>query len=343
MWYNGGRNRDGRQPAGVVFHTVKFCDYYGFEYLEEKNSAVKILRVETDAAALPSGQLKTRLDAFREEIGKEPHMKIRVKENGPVYVAGLDSGSASTDAVIMDGDRQILGRAVVPTGSGAEKGADTALQAALDQAGIREKDLRALITTGYGRDHIGKGDGAVTEITCHAKGAHFLDPDARTVIDIGGQDSKVICIDEKGNVLNFVMNDKCAAGTGRFLEMQAAALNLTMPEMSERGLHWQKQVTISSMCTVFAESEVVSLVAENTALEDIIHGLNMAVAKKTSSLVKRAGGRGHCIMTGGVSRNQGVVECLKEVLKTDIAVPKDAQLAGAIGACLAALERLEKA
>lgn len=342
MWYNGGRSRRGNQPAGVIFHTVKFCDYYSFEYMEEKNSAVPLIRIETDSTPESSGQLKTRLSAFREELGMEKKMQIKKKEGRVVYVAGLDSGSASTDAVIMNEERNIVARAIVPTGGGAEKGAEKVLNMVLEQAGLKEEDLTAVITTGYGRASIGKGTSAVTEITCHARGANFLDPEARTVIDIGGQDSKVIRIDEKGNVLNFIMNDKCAAGTGRFLETQARALNLSMEEMSQLGLQWKNEVTISSMCTVFAESEVVSLVAANTPPADIIHGVNESVARKTASLVNRLGGQEAFVMTGGVSHNKGVVECLQDVLHTQINVPHDAQLAGAIGACLIALDSLEK-
>ena len=137
------------------------------------------------------------------------------------YTAGVDSGSSSTDAVILDGEGKIVGWSIVRTGAGASAGAKRALDEALRMAQLRREDLREIVTTGYGRDTIGIGDDTVTEITCHARGAHYLDPDVRTVIDIGGQDSKVIRVDEKGTVLGFVMNDKCAAGTGRFLEMMA--------------------------------------------------------------------------------------------------------------------------
>lgn len=341
MWYNGGINREGNQPAGVIFHTIKFCDYYSFEYMEEKNTRIPLMKIETDTTPESDGQLKTRLSAFREELGIEKNMKISEKKNRPVYVAGLDSGSASTDAVIMDENRKILARAIIPTGGGAEKGADTVMNQVLKQAGLRKEDLSAIITTGYGRDSIDNATSAVTEITCHAKGANYLDPLARTVIDIGGQDSKVIEIDEKGNVRNFIMNDKCAAGTGRFLETQARAMNLSMEEMSDLGTKWKNPVTISSMCTVFAESEVVSLIANNTPVQDIIHGLNESVARKTASLLQRLGGKGPFIMTGGVSHNRGVVDCLQEVLKDRIVIPEDAQLAGAIGACLIALDQIQ--
>ena len=160
----------------------------------------------------------------------------------------------------------------------------------------------------------------------------------RTIIDIGGQDSKVIRLDEKGNVKNFVMNDKCAAGTGRFLEMMARTLGLSLEEMSKAGLNWHKKVTISSMCTVFAESEVVSLIAQNQAVADIVHGLNDSVAAKTASLVSRLGLEEACMMTGGVAKNQGVVQALEERLGVPLYVKEEAQLCGALGAALFALE-----
>lgn len=362
--------------VGIICHTVKFCDYYGFAYRHSrKKSEVPLLKIETDCTPQSSGQLHTRLDAFHETIqagadasarknmdGKNVHEKEVSRmaasgKNAPekkavCYVAGVDSGSASTDAVILDQERRIVGSAVLPTGSQAASGAQKALAAALEQAGLQHSDLEAIVTTGYGRETTGITDGtgvssrpgisgtSVTEITCHARGAHFLYPKARTVIDIGGQDSKVIRIDESGAVMNFVMNDKCAAGTGRFLDMMARTLELSPSDMSELGLNWKSEVSISSMCTVFAESEVVSLIAQNTPTEDIIHGLNMAIAGKTISLVHRLGGEPSYIMTGGVAQNKGVVKALEEKLGEAVYVCKEAQLCGALGAALIALERI---
>lgn len=154
--------------------------------------------------------------------------------------------------------------------------------------GFAPEDMAAIVATGYGRANIPFATGAVTEITCHA-GRPPAPPEARTVIDIGGQDSKVICLDESGGVTNFVMNDKCAAGTGRFLELMARTLELNLDEMARVGLHWEQELTISSMCTVFAESEVVSLIADNHSAADIVHGLNQSVAAKTAALASRAG------------------------------------------------------
>lgn len=342
MWDNAGREAP-PGTAGVLYHTVKFCDYYGFEYLNRKQrEKVPLLKIETDCTPQSQGQLGTRLDAFAETIGAvaEKASPLAGERDGR-YVAGVDSGSTSTDAVILDRGGRICGRAILPTGAGAAAGAERALEQALRDAGAERDELAAVVTTGYGRKTVGLGDSSVTEITCHARGAHYLDPAVRTVIDIGGQDSKVIRVDGTGAVVNFVMNDKCAAGTGRFLDMMARTLELTLPEMSELGLHWSRPVNISSMCTVFAESEVVSLVAENTPAADVIHGLNQAVAAKTVSLARRLGGEPAYMMTGGVAQNRGVVAALEEKLGAPVTVSPEAQLCGAIGAALLGLEALE--
>lgn len=340
MLDSGTRNHASRPPAGIIYHTIKFCDYYGFEYSKLKSGKeVPLLKIETDCTPQSQGQLSTRLEAFAETLHAQISSPHPAAHPGSLLcVAGVDSGSASTDAVILDREGNILGRAVLPTGSGAASGAERALETALCEAGISRQSLSRIVTTGYGRRTVGLGGEAVTEITCHARGARFLNPRARTVIDIGGQDSKVILLDEDGNVTNFVMNDKCAAGTGRFLDKMAGTLELSLEEMSELGLHWKADVDISSMCTVFAESEVVSLVARNTAPADIIHGLNKAVAGKTAALVRRLGGGPEYVMTGGVARNRGVVAALEDKLGAPLFLSEDAQLCGAIGAALIGLE-----
>jgi predicted CoA-substrate-specific enzyme activase len=255
------------------------------------------------------------------------------------YVAGIDSGSASTDVVILDREGAIVSSEVVPTGGGAQRSAERSLAQALEKAGIARSDIAYVVATGYGRSFIDDGNESITEITCHARGAHHLDPDVRTIIDIGGQDSKVIRVDESGAVQNFVMNDKCAAGTGRFLEMMARTLDLSLEEMARLGMAWKHDLTISSMCTVFAESEVVSLVAENKAIPDIVHGLNNSVASKVATLVKRVGPEERFMMTGGVARNEGVVRALENRLGTSLAVYDEAQVCGALGAALFARDR----
>ena len=331
--------------AGIIYHTVKFCDFYSFEYADIKNHTdVPLLKIESDYTIQSSGQLLTRLEAFAESI--QPETLVQTgngdrKEKGQMgkgYFAGIDSGSTSTDVVILNKEHEIVTSIILPTGAGAAIGAERALSEALDKAGLQREDIDALVTTGYGRTAIKNGDKSITEITCHARGAHFLDPQVRTVIDIGGQDSKVIRLDENGAVANFVMNDKCAAGTGRFLEMMARTMEMDLDQMSECGLEFKEDITISSMCTVFAESEVVSLIAQNKATDDIVHGLNKAVAVKTAALAKRVGGEEKYMMTGGVSKNRGLVKTLEEKLGAKLVISEKAQLCGALGAALFAAD-----
>ncbi len=340
MMDHAGRKQLYNDPdlKGIVYHTVKFCDFYSFEYADIKeHTDVPLLKIESDYTLQSSGQLMTRLEAFAETITPEETVGKEIKM-GKGYFAGIDSGSTSTDVVILDKEKNMIAGIVLPTGAGAAVGAERALEEALKEAGLHREDIDALVTTGYGRTAIQAGDKSITEITCHAKGAHHLDPDVRTVVDIGGQDSKVIRIDENGAVENFVMNDKCAAGTGRFLEMMARTMEMDLDDMSETGLTYKEDITISSMCTVFAESEVVSLIAQNKETDDIVHGLNKAVATKTAALAKRVGGQEKYMMTGGVSKNKGLVKTLEEKLGTSLVIHKDAQLCGALGAALFALE-----
>ena len=336
---------------GIIYHTIKFCDYYGFEYASiKKNIKVPLLKIETDFTSQSAGQLLTRIQAFSETIEGSEDMdpekgiseEARKKmESGVYYVAGIDSGSTSTDVVILDQNGKIKSTMIIPTGGGAMMSAEKSLAAAVEKAGIQEEDIVRIVTTGYGRAYIDSGDDSITEITCHAKGAHYLNPNVRTIIDIGGQDIKAISIDEHGAVTNFLMNDKCAAGTGRFLEMMARTLGLSLEEMSVKGLEWKENIVISSMCTVFAESEVVSLVAQNKNVADIIHGLNVSVASKVGALAARLGKKnpGEYMMTGGVAKNQGIINALEEKLGTKLYICDEAQLCGALGAALFAYEK----
>ena len=325
---------------GIIYNTVKFCDYYGFDYADlKKQSPVPILKIESDYMPQPAGQLSTRLEAFSESLGllkKETVMEHTQPRAG--LFAGIDSGSTTTNMVVIDRDKHILASAIVRTGAKAQNGAKAALEEVCRQLSAQPGDFSAIMATGYGRSNIPFATGTKTEITCHARGAFFLNPAIRTIVDIGGQDSKVICLDESGAVVNFIMNDKCAAGTGRFLEMMARTLELELPEMSRRGLEWKKDLTISSMCTVFAESEVISLIADNHSDSDIIHGLNKSIAAKTASMVSRAGGTAPFMMTGGVARNRGVVRELEQRLGSSLFMAHDPDLCGALGAALFALE-----
>ena len=336
---------------GIIYHTIKFCDYYGFEYASiKKNIKVPLLKIETDFTSQSAGQLLTRIQAFSETIegsedmdpgtGSSEEARKKMK-SGVYYVAGIDSGSTSTDVVILDQNGKIKSTMIIPTGGGAMMSAEKSLAAAVEKAGIQEEDIVRIVTTGYGRAYIDSGDDSITEITCHAKGAHYLNPNVRTIIDIGGQDIKAISIDEHGAVTNFLMNDKCAAGTGRFLEMMARTLGLSLEEMSTKGLEWKENIVISSMCTVFAESEVVSLVAQNKNVADIIHGLNVSVASKVGALAARLGKKnpGEYMMTGGVAKNQGIINALEEKLGAKLYICDEAQLCGALGAALFAYEK----
>ena len=340
MMDHAGRKQLYQDPSlkGIIYHTVKFCDFYSFEYSDIKgHTDVPLLKIESDYTVQSSGQLSTRLEAFAESLNIETETR-REKTMGKGYFAGIDSGSTSTDVVILDRDKKIVSSVIMPTGAGAANGAERALEEALRQSNLNREDIDAVVTTGYGRTAISDGDKSITEITCHARGAHFLDPSVRTVVDIGGQDSKVIRLNDDGSVKNFVMNDKCAAGTGRFLEMMAKTMEMSLDELSKVGLSYQEDITISSMCTVFAESEVVSLIAQNKATDDIVHGLNKAVAAKTASLVKRVGGEEAYMMTGGVAQNQGLVKTLEERLGAKLVISDKSQLCGALGAALFATE-----
>lgn len=316
---------------GIIYNTVKFCDYYDFEYSKLKDLSVPIIREETDFTDQSYGQLLTRLEGFRETINISGKREKRKIMSGKFFV-GIDSGSTSTELVALDKELNIVKRVMVRTGANAGAGAENALE----KSGIEFKDISYIVATGYGRKNIDFANDNVTEITCHAKGAKFLLPDVTTIIDIGGQDSKVISLGENGKVSGFVMNDKCAAGTGRFLENMAKALELDMSEMANIGLKYKNDLTISSMCTVFAESEVVSLIAENHAVCDIIHGLNKSVAAKTKALAASAKDLGCVMMTGGVANNSGVVSELEKQLNTEIYIPEYPEFCGALGAALIA-------
>ena len=255
---------------------------------------------------------------------------------------GIDIGSTASK-VVVEGDKKE--HFVLPTGWSSKETCEKIKNKLLEMGVDVTSDDTKVVATGYGRIAVDFADHVITEITCHARGAHFLDPKVRTVVDIGGQDSKVIRLNEDGSVKNFVMNDKCAAGTGRFLEMMARTLGLSLEEMSTMGLEWKENIVISSMCTVFAESEVVSLVAQNKAVSDIIHGLNMSVASKVGALAARLGqdNPGEYMMTGGVAKNKGITNALEEKLGAKLYICDEAQLCGALGAALFAYEKCREA
>lgn len=257
------------------------------------------------------------------------------------YVAGIDVGSLSTEALILDREDGTAGYAIVQTGANSTDAASSALKMALTASGIAREQIRRTVATGYGRVSIPFADRRVTEISCHAMGAFHLFPDTGVVIDIGGQDSKVIRVGEGGRVLDFAMNDKCAAGTGRFLEVMADKLQVELEDMGPLSLKAGGEVGISSVCTVFAESEVVSLVARNHPREEIIRGLHRAIVNRVWSMVTGIGIHGAVTMSGGVAKNTGVVRLIEEKLGQSIHVYSEPQIIGALGAALMARRDLQ--
>ncbi len=413
---------------GIIYHTVKFCDIYSYEYADMKaNAGLPIVKLETDATSQCAGQILTRVEAFLESLrarkghqasghvseettvdtahggcaendtgtpcGRCPDRNApdiprlsmddiksdrpgqipaglspkndaansmlqnissdetvstdrgtsflnHKKGDHPMYIMGIDSGSTSTNAVIINEKKEIISWAVVRTGAKSGESADRILQEILSQAQLQKSDLTLIVSTGYGRVSIPFADKNVTEISCHGKGAHFLNPAVRTILDIGGQDSKAIRLNEHGDVIDFVMNDKCAAGTGRFLEMMARTLEISIDELGPVSLLSKEDVEISSMCSVFAESEVISLIAQNKETADIAHGIHKAIAGKAISLLKRVGLKKDFMMTGGVAKNPGVVKVLEEQLGAALYIYEQPEIVGALGAALFGLESL---
>lgn len=372
---------------GIIYHTVKFCDIYSYEYAEMKEKeALPMVKIETDATSQCGGQILTRVEAFLESLRArkqracegesgttdtdgqcricfgteaEPARRLTDKDieedrkarragsmtrkgerKEPVFVMGIDSGSTSTNAVIINEKKEIIASAVIRTGAKSGESAERVLQETLEQARLGKEDLATIVSTGYGRVSIPFADKNITEISCHAKGAHFLKPSVRTILDIGGQDSKAIRLDENGDVVDFVMNDKCAAGTGRFLEMMARTLEISIEELGPVSLKSKESVEISSMCSVFAESEVISLIAQNKETADIAHGIHKAIAGKAVSLLKRVGMEPGYMMTGGVAKNPGLVKVLEKMLGEPLYIYENPEVVGALGAALSGLESL---
>jgi len=253
-----------------------------------------------------------------------------------LFFTGIDVGSLSTDVVIIDSSKKVLAEVVLATGVNGADAAQKAFNQALEKAGLAQNQIKKVISTGYGRASVEFATGKTTEISCHGVGAHHLFPGTGTVIDIGGQDSKVIQVDSRGRMLDFTMNDKCAAGTGRFLEVMADRLELGLNELSDPLHIAGESVPISSTCTVFAESEVISLMAKHTPREQIVNGLQRSIVNRIWSMVASIGIQGEVTLTGGVANNRGLVMILEEKLGQKLNVPKKPQTVGALGAALIA-------
>jgi len=259
-----------------------------------------------------------------------------------MHFLGIDVGSLSCDAVLIDERGEVRAASVVPTGARNLEAIARAKDEVLRAAGLAAGDVTATVSTGYGRDRVEGRRATVTEITCHARGVRSLLPETRLLVDIGGQDSKAIRFDEQGGVADFAMNDKCAAGTGRFLEAMARALEVDVTALGDLDRDGADGATLSSMCTVFAESEVVSLIADGVDVGEIVRGLHRAIATRTLQLVKRIAPDPAGLpvaMSGGVARNAGVVRALGAALGREVRVPPHPDTVGALGAALIARER----
>ena len=329
---------------GVIYHTVQFCDNYAYEYAWLKSwLRSPLLLLETDYTKQSYGQILTRIEAFLESLKPDvQRIQRQTKGENAMYVLGIDSGSTSTNAVIMDRDRKIKAFSVVRTGAKSGVSAQKALDEVLQRAGLAREDISWIVSTGYGRVSIEFADENVTEISCHGKGAHYFNPKIRTILDIGGQDSKAIHLNEKGEVKDFVMNDKCAAGTGRFLEMIARTLEVSLDELGAIALTSAEKIEITSMCSVFAESEVISLIANNKEKADIADGVCHAIANKAFGLLRRVGLEPDFMMTGGVAKNPGVVRAVEEKIGAKLYICEEPEIVGATGAALYALERISE-
>ena len=334
---------------GIICHTVQFCDNYSYEYISLKQRIqTPILLLETDSTKQCVGQIKTRIEAFLESLAvtkgvpiENKNMKKKVCKDGNVYVLGIDSGSTSTNAVIINQDKKIIAHDVIRTGAKSIESAQKILENILNKSNLKKDDISLIVSTGYGRVSITYADESVTEISCHGKGAHYFNPKIRTILDIGGQDSKAISLNDNGDVKDFVMNDKCAAGTGRFLEMMAKTLDIPINELGPISLDSKENIEITSMCSVFAESEVISLIAQNKEKSDIIHGIHNSIASKSYSLLKRVGLEKGFMMTGGVAKNVGVVKAVEDKLGSKLYICEEPEIVGATGAALYALEKLK--
>lgn len=249
------------------------------------------------------------------------------------YFAGIDTGSMATKCVLVDSDGALAGSVVVPTGARIAVAKEAALAAALAQVGAARERIAFTVATGYGRKRT-DADVEVTEITCHARGAVYLFPGTRTILDIGGQDTKAIRVEANGSVKTFAMNDKCAAGTGRFLEVMARALEVDLDEMGPLSLQSTTPQRISSFCTVFGESEVVSHLANGAEVKDIAQGLNDSISQRVVGMLRRVGIESEVTMSGGVSRNIGMRRTIERLLGFEMNVSEHSQVVGALGAAL---------
>jgi len=249
--------------------------------------------------------------------------------------AGIDIGSITAKAALIK-DNQLMGTHVILTGYDPINAGIKVFEALLKKTQVLKKDITAIVSTGYGRASVKFADKAMTEIICHGTGAYFINPEIRGIIDVGGQDSKAILLNASGQVENFAMNDKCAAGTGRFLEVMANALEVELNQLGDASLNADKPLKISSICTVFAESEVISMIAGQEKRENIIAGIHDSAAARVAILASKIKIKEPVMMTGGVAKNKGMVAALENRLGFKLIVERSAQENGAIGAAVLA-------
>ena len=256
------------------------------------------------------------------------------------YAAGVDVGSTQTKAVVINEKGDIVGRALIDTGANVVAAAENAFAEALASDSLDEREVEYVIGTGYGRYRVTFGNAQVTEISCHGRGAVHMFPQTRTVVDMGGQDTKAIRVNATGEIVDFCMNDKCAAGTGRFLGAASAALDIPLDELGEVALRAERAVKISTTCTVFAESEVLSWLGKGKKIEDILLGVHQSIAARSIGLLRRVGIEPEVTFTGGVARNVGMIEALNKGMGLKVNVSPESHFIGALGAALFALDHI---
>jgi len=254
---------------------------------------------------------------------------------------GIDLGSRMSKIVVLNDDKIIYSN-VVDTGVNPKKIAELLLNDALKETSISKLEITNIYSTGYGRNIVPFSDKRISEISCHAKGANYFFPKARTIIDIGGQDSKIIIVDENGHVKDFVMNDRCAAGTGKFLEVTATTLETTIDELGDISQTATDKININSTCVVFAESEIIGLIAEGLEKPDIINAVHRSIAKRTKNLASQLHWQEPIVFTGGVAKNKGMQIAISEIMGTEMIVPDNSFITGALGAAIFAKEKIDK-
>ena len=254
---------------------------------------------------------------------------------------GIDLGSRMSKIVVLKDDEIIFSN-VIDTGVNPKKVSETLLNDALKKTFLSKADITKIYSTGYGRNIVPFSDKRISEISCHAKGANYFFPEARTIIDIGGQDSKIILVDEKGHVKDFVMNDRCAAGTGKFLEVTATTLETTIDELGDISQTSTKKIEINSTCVVFAESEIIGLIAEGYKKPNIINAVHRSIAKRTKNLISQLHWQKPVVFTGGVAKNTGMQIAISEIMEAEVIVPDNSFITGALGAAIFAKENIDK-